>query len=195
MILLTHLTLRTDADTLPGWPHRPRRAPTSLLALVAALALATAACGGDDDDGGMAEPSPAEDACEHMQDGPAEVATAIADMTADAPDIGEHHTRWDVTLSDDGDGNYSGYVDLVVDEEGESQVFLSADVPFTLWDANGDQVQAEESLTSVSECAEVSAAHHFDLEVGTYLASFGPASADEVQIVVVLAGEHDHDDE
>ncbi|ACY16418.1 hypothetical protein [Haliangium ochraceum] len=159
---------------------------------LALLALAPA-CGGEDDHEEPIDPS--EDACEHMIEGPVESATAIDDMSADAPDIGEHHTRFDVTLVGDqsNPGSYVGYVDLVVEETGESLIFLDADVPMQLWTAAGDEVEVEATSNAIDACTEVAISYTYDLEVGTYLMQLGSTSADQVGIVVVLAGEHDHD--
>lgn len=164
------------------------------IAALALLALAPA-CG--EDDSGEEPIDPSEDACEHMIEGPAESATAIDDMSADAPDIGEHHTRFDVTLVGDqsNPGSYLGYVDLVVEETGESLIFLDADVPMQLWTAAGDEVAAEASDNAIDACTEVAISYTYDLEVGTYLMQLGSTSADQVGVVVVLAGEHDHEDE
>lgn len=96
---------------------------------------------------------------------------------------------FDITLVDDGGGMHGGYLDLVVDEPGETLLFTSVDVPVTLWDASGDQVTAEAN-SDVDACAEVSARSTYDLGVGTYLASFGPTMERSVSVVVVLAGEH-----
>lgn len=159
-------------------------------AIAAAMAtlLVCPACGGEDHH----HDDPVAEACEHMQDGPAMSVTAIADMAGDAPDVGEHHIRWDIALVDRGGGaaDLGGYVDLVVDEASESLLFLGADVAIALWDATGTEVAAEASNADITACAEVAVSHTFDLEVGTYLLEIGPTSETEVQLVVEQAGEH-----
>lgn len=163
-----------------------------LATLLALGLLATAAaCGSDDDHEEHATPE--EDACEHMIEGPSQPVTATDDMAADAPDFGEHHTRFDITLVEDGSGMYGGYLDLVVEEEGETMLFTSAAVPVTLWDGSGNQVAAEATSDEVAACAEVSASSTYDLGVGTYLASFGPTAESSVSVVVV-AEEHEHEE-
>ncbi len=153
--------------------------------------FALSACG---DDGGEGELSAAEDACEHMVEGPAESVTALVDTASDAPDIGEEHTRFDVTLVGDA-GSLGGFVDLAIDEEGEFTVFMNSDVTMALQDGTGAAVAVEETNNNVVECSEVAIGHTVDLSVGTYSLELGPTAETEVQIVVVHEGEHEHDDE
>src|SRR5690606_28997802 len=107
--------------------------------------------------------------------GPAEAVTAGADMAADAPDVGEHHTRFDVALVADGD-MYGGYVDLVVEEEGVSELFLDRSVPIKVWSPGGSEIMAHHAQTSITACTEVSLGIGYQLGVGTYLLGFGPTT-------------------
>jgi hypothetical protein len=154
----------------------------ALLALASLLSLA-AACGGDDHD----DVSPAEDACEHMVDGPSVALTAVDGATADPPDMDESHHRYDVTLvalaADNG-----GYLDLVSDEAGDIHLFMTPTMPIKLWDGQGNPVAPESSQATVPECAEVAVGYTYDLGVGTYTVELGPTSETMVQIVPVHGG-------
>jgi hypothetical protein len=153
--------------------------------ILGSISLA-AACGDDHDHG---EASPAEDACEHMIEGPARSITAAADPGADAPEIGDAHTRFDITLPGAGDSR-AGRVDLVIAEAGGYMLYMSADVPLTVHDDAGTALAPEASERSVAECTEVALGHGFDLGVGTYSVSLGPTAEALVQVVVVPLGEH-----
>jgi hypothetical protein len=154
-------------------------------------ALVTAACGEHGGHGdGHGDATAEADACEHMIEGPGQAATAIADMTADAPDLGEHHTRFDIALIADAGGMYAGYIDLAVEEAGISDLFLDRDVPVRVWNASGSEVMAHHAQTSITECTEVSLGLGYQLGVGTYLVGFGPTTEQTVSMVVVLEGEH-----
>lgn len=151
-----------------------------------ALLFLAAACGEDHHE----HVTPAEDACEHMIDGPGIAVTAVDDPAADPPDLDESHHRYDVTLvalaADNG-----GYVDLVSDEAGEIHLFLGAGVPVTLWDDQGAEVPAESTQSTVAECTEVAVGHTFDLGVGTYPLEIGP-TADPTLAIVPVHGGGDH---
>lgn len=168
----------------------PLRSRRLALLSISGLLLATAACGGDDAGGSHEELEPEADGCEHMIEGPNQEITAIADMAGDAPDMGEHHVRWDIALVDDGTGMFSGYVDLVVEEEGESIFFGDADIPLTIWDANGDEVPLHSADDSITECTEVDASNTYELGVGTYLLGLGPTTEATFSVVVIPAVAH-----
>lgn len=161
--------------------------PFASLLITGAL-VTTAACGGHG--AGHDDATPEVDACEHMIEGPAQAVTAIADMTADAPDLGEHHTRWDIALVADASGMYAGYVDLAAEEAGISDLFLDSDVPIKVWNASGNELTVHHAQTSITECTEVSLGLGYLLGVGTYLVGFGPTTEQAVSLVVVLEGEH-----
>lgn len=154
----------------------------SCLALIAVIAL-WAACNGEE------EPTAADDGCEHMINGPGAALTAIAELTGDAPDLVEDHVRYEIILAGDA-APYGGHVDLIMDEQGEFVIFLSPDVPLTVFDSSGEDVPPEAIDTDVKECAEVSAGYTFDFGVGTYRLSLGPSDEAQVQVVVVdVAGD------
>jgi hypothetical protein len=167
--------------------------PVAYLLLTGLLATA---CGGHGDgDGhgdGHDDAMPEVDACEHMIEGPEQAATAVADMSADAPDVGEHHTRFDIALVAGASGMYAGHVDLVVEEAGISDLFLDADVPVNVSSASGSEVMAHHAQTNITECTEVSVGLGYQLGVGTYRVGFGPTTAQSVSVVVILEEEGEH---
>lgn len=150
--------------------------------------LAMAGCGGDEEE---AEVSPEADACEHMIEGPNQAVTSIADIAADAPDLDEEHVRFDVDLAGDGTMR-TGYVDLVIGDAEEHMVFLSADVPMTLRDADGNELAPEATQNAIAECTEVAVGYTFDFAVGTYHMELGPTELAQVQVVFFHpGGEHE----
>lgn len=153
-----------------------------------ALTFFIMACDDHDHD----EETPAADACEHMAEGPSSAVSAIEDMAGTTPTVGAEHMRSDVTLVGE-PGSLGGYASLVIDESSEFGVYLDRDVPVSLWDGTGTEVEKEASSTDISECTDVQVGHTFDLEVGTYLVSFGPTAESEVRLVVVHHGEHVHE--
>lgn len=164
-----------------------------LLALAWALtvvagALACAGTGSDPDAG--VEDDPDLEACEHMADGPAVDVTAAASVT-EAPSVSTAHTRFDVTLLDDGAGMYTGSVTYEADEAGDHAVYLDADLPLTVYDVAGAELPVEGS-DPVSACAEVAIKKTVELPVGTVELRLGPSSASEVSLVVEGAA---HDEE
>lgn len=152
----------------------------------------TAACGGHEDGHGGHEGTPAADACEHMVEGPSQAVTAIADRMADAPDVGEHHTRFDIDLVADAAGMYVGYVHLVNQESAITDLFLDADVPVRVWNTFGDELEAHHAQTSIAECTEVSVGLGYSLGVGTWVVGFGPTTEQSVSVVLVPEGEGEH---
>ena len=148
---------------------------------------AVAACGSDD-----AAPTPQEDACEHMAEGPFEAVTAAADNQSTTPSIDALHTRYDITLAASG-ADYIGFVELVNDEMAERYLFLDADVPIEL-STGGGAVAPEESFSQVADCGEVATGQLFDLDVATYQLEIGPTSQTSVSIVIVEPADgHGHD--
>lgn len=152
------------------------------------LLILAAACGGGDHE----EIDPAEDACEHMIEGPNQAITAASDAAIDAPDIAPTHTRFDIELAQPGELD-SGQVDLVIAEAGEHILYLDQDVPITMLGGDGGEIAVEATERNVEACTEVSLGHTFDLEVGTYIVRFGPTDQTQVRAVVIAAGDHDHE--
>jgi hypothetical protein len=151
--------------------------------------LAIAACGGHGDEHGEHGGGPEADACEHMVEGPGRAATAVAAMLGDGPDVGEHHTRFDVELVAGADGMYSGFVDLLVEEAGITDVFTDVAVPVRVWDVRYTEVMAHHAQSNITECTEVSQGIGYQLGVGTFLLGIGPTTEPTVSLVVVLEGE------
>jgi hypothetical protein len=160
------------------------------LYLASSLVIVLAACSEHLDEPGSHHEGPEDEACDHMIDGPGLATTAVADMTADAPDTGEHSVRWDVALAAGADGMYSGYIDLVVEEAGITDLYLDVDMPVKVWNASGGEVMAHHAQTSFTLCTDVSVGLGYQLGVGTYLVGFGPTTEQAVRMVVVLEGEH-----
>lgn len=156
--------------------------------LMASMAFVTA-CGDDHDP--EEHHSPAEEACEHTKEGPFEDITAkrAAGDGDGAPSATHAHKAVRVTLVEDPNDAAlnSGYVSYAADEAAEFAFFLSADVPFAILDASGNEVAIEESA-DVAECSEVAKQHVADLEVGTYTLRIGPSSETMVSLVVEEAG-------
>lgn len=148
--------------------------------------IALAACGGSDPaDGGVDL-----EGCEHLIEGPSTSIDASA-TAVDAPAISDDHNRYDINLVDDG-GQNVGSVSFAAAETGDFVVFLGQDVPLSITDSDGAAVAIEDSATSSPECAEIRGRHVVELEVGTYILSFGPTAESVVQVVIEHdAGEHD----
>lgn len=158
------------------------------------LLVWTAACGGDDHD----EIDPALDACEHMIEGPNQAITAASDAGSDAPDTAPDHTRFDIALSQPGDPENdqveNGQVDLVIARAGEHILYLDQEVPITVLGPDGSELPVQTTERNVEACVEVDlVGHTFDLEVGTHTLRFGPTDRTQVRMVVIAAGDHDHE--
>lgn len=169
------------------------------LPLLAALSL-TSAC--SDDGGGAggaggeaAEPDPAADACEHLQGGPFVDVSATSDASQ-APDVSAEHTTHRVALEDDTMGGWIGYVSYAVAEAGEYVFFTDDDVTMSLEDGSGAAVDWEQECTSdcTDACGEVAQSRTVDISsVGTYGVRIESQTDGEVSLVVVHAGEHEHE--
>lgn len=166
--------------------------------LMIAFVLAGAVACGDDHDhdennhdhNNHEEGGAEEEACEHMVDGPFASVTATADST-DAPSIAIEHTRVNVELVDDGNGEYSGFVTFPAGEATEVLFFMSSDVPVAITDSTGNALAAEETGGASDMCpTDVLASAVYDLEVGTYTIQIGPTSETEIGIVHEEAGAH-----
>jgi hypothetical protein len=157
-------------------------------ALVLATSVACASDGGPED-AGHEEENPAEEACEHMADGPS--ASHTAALAAPFPSVSAEHTRHDVTLVDDA-GQYRGTVVYEVGEEADYLVFLDRDIPVAFYDASGNAITVEHS-EPVEECDDVVVVKHLELAVGTIELRFGPTTETTVRLVIEEGGEdHDH---
>ncbi len=141
------------------------------------------ACGGDD--GAEQAETPAGDACEHMEGGPAEAVVA-GEEAGDAPSITFEHARVDVSLGGP-EGARGGYVRYEADEAADFTFFLDADVPVALV---GGAFEASEA---VEACAAVAIGYTAALEVGPVVLKIGPTDRGTVSVVTVEAGHDRHE--
>ena len=132
-----------------------------------------------------AEPhaSPAEDACEHVEEGPFEGLDAV-EPGGEPASIAASHTRYDIILP----GNPpEGQVVFENSMSGESHFYFGTDVDLTVTDADGAEVTATGSVDPVTDCEQVREGFVYDLEVGAYTLTI--AGAPEVSMVYVPAEE------
>lgn len=129
--------------------------------------------------------------CEHLQGGPAVAVTAAAKGAgADAPKVAEDHHRYDVALKGAA-GKFEGTVRFDSAEAADHTVYLSKDVPFVVRDAKG-AVAFKAQATSSPTCSEIRGRYVVPLGVGVYFLDFGPASEQNVSVVIEGAEEaHD----
>jgi len=174
----------------------PLLRPWILFSLLA-VALSMGCSGDDTGSGGGGgegvEPDPAADACEHLEGGPFADVEAIPDAD-DAPDVSGEHTAYHVTLPGDEASGYGGYVTYVLHEGSEVVFFTDQDATLALQDANGEGIAWEDACTSdcTDACTTVRTSWTVDIPtVGTY-ALHVESSAEEVTVVILHAGDHDH---
>lgn len=167
------------------------------IALALALGFSLSACSDEHDheDNNHAHntnnESPEAEACEHMEEGPFQDVTAAEDSTGTLSNIAVPHTRVDVALAGEG-ADRGGVVSFEASEAGEYTFYLSTDVDFVLADSNAMTLSPEASGGAVSLCATaILATHTFDLQVGTYTITMGPADLETLS-VIFEAGEHEH---
>lgn len=194
------MNYRTTMDPLM------RTSTFATIAFASSLCIFSAACGddqGDDpdrdanNDGNGALTEPADDACEHAQEGPF-VEVAATETAAGAPAIDTEHTAFQISLPDAGDGTFRGQVAYTAAEAGDYVVFLSdASAVVTVSvadDASGAELAAEETQSVGDErCVEINEGLTYDLEAATYTLAI--SSTDPlVTVVVVHAGDQAHDE-
>ena len=172
------------------------RLSAALLLTSASILAFAPACGGADAGagGGGSLPDPAADACEHLEGGPFADVTATADAMG-APDVSAGHTAHRITLPGDEMHGHAGYVSYAVAEAGELVFFTDRDVDLTLEDAGGNGIPWEDECTSgcTDACSLVENARTVDISsVGTYAVRI-ESSSESVTLVVVHAGDHDHE--
>lgn len=176
--------------------HKRRILPLlACLGLVASLAWG---CGDSEDDDHSNnehnEVEPADDACEHAQDGPFEDITATDDESS-APDASAEHTAYRIDLNEAGDGTHSGMVSFTPEEAGEFHIFTSTDTA-DLMVSHEDQTltaEAESSVDAAEHCAEVTYQWTFDMDHANeaYLLDFSGSDDATILMVVVHGGEHE----
>jgi hypothetical protein len=160
------------------------------------LSLALVAC---DDHGHDDEKDPVaavnEEGCEHLEKGPFRSVSAATSPT-DAPVVEDDHRAYVITLPEVGEAlGYLGYVRFDSDEEGDFVLFFNHDVTVRVLDADGNEVEIEDSQTSVPQCTVVAGRHQVELDVGSYFFELSHESENEVSLVVEHFEEdddHDH---
>ena len=165
------------------------------VAMVFLGSLALCACGDDhahDHDHDHGE-DPEAHACEHLEEGPFQQVAAAADVMM-APTVEGIHVAYDVTLQDDGAGNFGGVAIYRATEAAEFVFYADASVPIAFEDAAGAAVSPEGSCTAnpcSSACAMIQARYALDLEAAAYTLRFGPYPAAQFRLLVEEAS-HAH---
>jgi hypothetical protein len=141
---------------------------------------------------------PADDACEHAQDGPFEDVTA-ADAGGDAPDVSMEHTAYRIGLTETGTDSFSGQVSFTPEEAGEYHVFLGvqdAEVDFSL-DGNDIPEESSQAVDSSEHCPEVVQQWTFDLDSAGQAHRLDIANSTDstVLMVIVHGGDEHHEHE
>ncbi|MDQ3264204.1 MAG: hypothetical protein M3Y59_11165 [Myxococcota bacterium] len=152
-----------------------------LIASLAAVSLLLQACP-------QPVPTPEDEACEHLAEGPSTPVTAVTE--GDGPLIADDHRRYDVTLVPTSGGN-GGRVRFAADEAGDFIFFTSVVVPITLTDAAGNAVEVEQTLIGSEVCSEIAARIIVPLGVGTYHLELGPVDQTLLSFVVEHGGGHE----
>lgn len=135
-----------------------------------------------------------EEACAHMANGPNTSVAAVADIGGALEDATAEHTRVDVTLAMDFEGQNGGYVRYEAAEAGDFVFFVDSDVAIALYDDADAEVPFEETGVMVDTCAEVAVKHVAELEAGaSYKIELGPTDATEVRLVIEHGGEHEEE--
>ena len=148
------------------------------LLLVFSLSIFSLACGDDHD----------HDHDDHDHDHDAHSEESIEAEATDTSVDDWEHKRVDITLNDNGDGTFSGYVTYEAAEAAEYVFFTSGELTLQIDGAT------EESSAAVDECTDVLNGLTFDLEVGERIV-FISASTETVSIVAEEGGDHeDHSD-
>ena len=154
------------------------------LTIAMSLSLFTAACGESDVDGLAAE------ACAHMVD---DLTTAITagSSEAEATDTSPSdwlHKRVDLTLADDGNGGFWGFVTYEATEETEYMFYTGSEVTLQI-----DGLDPE-TTTSVTACTEVTSSMAFDLTRGDHIV-FVSSPVQTISLVAEeVRGHHSHSD-
>jgi hypothetical protein len=153
------------------------------VSLCAVLSLGLSACLNDSEDHHDDE-NAWDHACIHA----AETATAVTANTDNtlAPDVSEGHTHFGVTFT------AGSKVKFIADEHGEFGFFLTKNVPVVLLKANGDTVDFEETVTSLTGCADLAVMHTADLDSGSHFLRFGTSTETSVGLIIEEMAHHDH---
>lgn len=142
----------------------------------------------DHDHGEDTEADADDHACTHIAEGPDLAVTAGPDEDTATPMGAFEHQRVVVTLPDQGEGVFRGFVALDLDEAGEFMIAADRDVPISIAGAS-----AESSEDHSEACTEVKARLIYDLEAGAVTMEIGPSPVATVNMVVVhMDGLHEH---
>ena len=152
----------------------------------------TIGCGGEDAPETTAEPSPDAEACEHLEQGPAQPIAAGSAADDSAPAVADDHRRYDITLADIS-GQNGGFVAFASSEAADWLFLFDRDVPVTFRDAAGAAIAPEETSASSADCPLVRGRHLVPLEVGTVYLELGPSTETSVSLVIEEAAGHEHE--
>jgi hypothetical protein len=133
------------------------------------------------------------EACEHLEEGPFEPLAASADAEG-APSADQTHVSYELTLLEQGDGSFGGFVAFESEEGGDHYVFSDAPLQLTFSGEDGAQLAVEsrcESEPCSETCALVAERYQVDLPVGRTVIEVRGATSAEASLLVE-AGEHDH---
>jgi hypothetical protein len=164
-------------------------------ALTLMLALTLAACGDDLDDDDHTDEDPIaavnEEGCEHLAEGPF-IATAATTDATNAPSVASDHNAYRISLPEvEGSIARLGYVSFDSDEATDYVLFLDKNIGLTVLDADGEEVEIEETELSVPQCTIVKARHTVELGVGVYNFVFSDLAIAEVLLVIEEAEHED----
>ena len=157
-----------------------------LLIITLGAAVFTAACGEADsddpngDDNGDNGMTAEEEACLHAQEDTPLPRTATLEMDDADGDIGNTHLLYEITLAENTDGDYEGYLEYDVDA-GSYALFTSIDVDVVFTDDAGDHITPD--VSDVDECVEIAQRHDVELDGIPLLVRFGPTSTDQLYTV------------
>ena len=148
--------------------------------LLTLTALGSVACAASDTDLETAF-------CEGLEAGAARVvqAAAAADGATDVTDA----ARVDIDLVAQ-DGLYGGFVSYQPDETGKFAFGLTADVPFTVRDAAGQEVPIDTTVVGSTQCEALAIRHSLTLDIERYTIELGPS---DVATLGLIAEESDDD--
>lgn len=161
--------------------------------LIGLLATGLVACGDDEHEHEHGH-SEALDAhpCLHVESGPVAAVDATLDA-ADAPESWQAHHRIDITLAEQDDGMFGGYVAFTAGSTGPHRFLWTADVPVDLRTA--DDMDFGFPLSADPQgCDAATAVNAAPLSEGvTYLLVFGPTETETVSMVARPLSKEEHD--
>ncbi len=157
------------------------------------LTLSLVACGEDEvHEGDDHDHDPVvelnEEACEHLVEGPFAAVSAVTEATQAAPAVAPDHRTYTVALPEAETDGYAGYVRVDSAEAADYLFFADVSVNITVTDAEGAEVEIEESATSIDECTQVKGRHVVELGVGRY---FLHLSGDSETVNLLVEEMHD----